>query len=165
VDEDVVAALSDAGAAVVGLPVDVQSDRAVLAERIAAAGDLSGVVLVTGAGDRVSDEVAVVVVLLRALGDTGTSAPLWVATRGAVAVGASDRAGDPVQAAVWGLGRVAALEHPQRWGGLIDLPEHVDARARTRLAAALAAGNGEDQWRFARPACSAADWSGRCRQL
>ena len=36
---------------------------------------------------------------------------------------------DPAQARVWGLGRVAALEHPDRWGGLVDLPETLDARA------------------------------------
>ena len=34
----------------------------------------------------------------------------------------------PRQARLWGLGRVAALEHPHRWGGLVDLP----ARARRR---------------------------------
>jgi acyl transferase domain-containing protein len=145
VDEDVVAALSDAGAAVVGLPVDAESDRAVLAERIATVGDVAGVVLVTGAEDRVSAELRTVVTLLRALDDAGADAPLWVVTRGAVAVGASDRAGDPVQAAVWGLGRVAALEYPQRWGGLIDLPERIDARAGTRLVGILAAGNDEDR--------------------
>ena len=54
------------------------------------------------------------------------------------AVGADPRRGgrrpggpgrsDPAQARVWGLGRVAALEHPDRWGGLVDLPR---ATART----------------------------------
>jgi NAD(P)-dependent dehydrogenase (short-subunit alcohol dehydrogenase family)/acyl carrier protein len=48
-----------------------------------------------------------------------------------------------MQAAVWGLGRVVALEHPDRWGGLIDLPEVVDARVLGRLAGVLC-GN-EDQ--------------------
>ena len=28
----------------------------------------------------------------------------------------------PVQAQCWGLGRAVALEHPERWGGLVDLP-------------------------------------------
>ncbi|PSJ24631.1 polyketide synthase, partial [Streptosporangium nondiastaticum] len=46
---------------------------------------------------------------------------------------------------VWGLGRVAALEHPQRWGGLIDLPETLDARTADRFAAVLAAPGDEDQ--------------------
>ncbi|MET8748189.1 SDR family NAD(P)-dependent oxidoreductase, partial [Streptomyces sp. NPDC004728] len=56
---------------------------------------------------------------------------------GAVSVGRSDGAVDAVQAQVWGLGRVAALEHPGRWGGLIDLPEALDERAVTRVCAAL----------------------------
>ncbi|TDV47976.1 type I polyketide synthase [Actinophytocola oryzae] len=59
--------------------------------------------------------------LVQALGDTGISAPLWCVTRGAVATGPDDRAPDPDRAAVWGLGRVVALEHPDRWGGLVDV--------------------------------------------
>ncbi|NGO74052.1 SDR family NAD(P)-dependent oxidoreductase, partial [Streptomyces boncukensis] len=50
----------------------------------------------------------------------------------------------PDQATVWGLGRVAALELPQRWGGLIDLPTHLDTRAGTRLTNILA-DSSEDQ--------------------
>ncbi|MGN9789470.1 SDR family NAD(P)-dependent oxidoreductase, partial [Nonomuraea sp. ZG12] len=38
----------------------------------------------------------------------------------------------------------AALEHPDRWGGLIDLPPVWDARTADRLVAVLA-GCGEDQ--------------------
>ena len=44
----------------------------------------------------------------------------------------------------WGLGRVAGLEQPDRWGGLIDLPPALDDRAATRLCEVLA-GCGEDQ--------------------
>ncbi|KOV74384.1 polyketide synthase, partial [Streptomyces sp. NRRL WC-3618] len=83
--------------------------------------------------------------LVQALGDADVTAPLWVATRGAVSVGASDATADADGAAVWGLGRVAALEHPERWGGLVDLPETADARAASRLAQVLAAASGEDQ--------------------
>ncbi|MFC3352379.1 acyltransferase domain-containing protein, partial [Streptomyces echinoruber] len=83
--------------------------------------------------------------LVQALGDAGLSAPLWVVTSGAVAVGAGGEAVvDPVQAAVWGLGRVAALEHPDRWGGLLDVPVRLDRRVLTRVAAVLASGS-EDQ--------------------
>ena len=52
----------------------------------------------------------------------GWTAPLWAVTRGAVAAAAGEVPACPVQAQVWGLGRVAALEHPGRWGGLADLP-------------------------------------------
>ncbi|MFC6500291.1 beta-ketoacyl reductase [Streptomyces plicatus] len=51
----------------------------------------------------------------------------------------------PLQAAVHGLGRVAALEHPQRWGGTVDLPVTLDGRTAERLAAVLADPEGEDQ--------------------
>ncbi|GAA3245961.1 hypothetical protein GCM10010532_090110 [Dactylosporangium siamense] len=45
----------------------------------------------------------------------GIDAPLWCVTR--------DAATDPAQRAVWGLGRIAALEHPGRWGGVVDIAE------------------------------------------
>ena len=70
--------------------------------------------------------------------------PVWALTRGAVATGRSDGVVDPDQALLWGLGRVAALEHPQRWGGLVDLPSVLDDRAAGRLVAVLADGT-EDQ--------------------
>ncbi|MFD0417102.1 type I polyketide synthase [Streptomyces sp. NPDC127108] len=88
-----------------------------------------------------------VLALLQALGDADVAAPLWAATSGAVTTGRSDRLTAPAQAPVWGMGRVAALEQPQLWGGLVDLPEHADERSRLRLADALAAAStsGEDQ--------------------
>ncbi|BBB02252.1 putative modular polyketide synthase [Actinacidiphila reveromycinica] len=82
--------------------------------------------------------------LVQALGDAGIGAPLWTVTRGAVAAGPDDHLTDPVQGLVWGLGRVVALEHPERWGGLVDLPVVLDRRAGGRLAGVLA-GCDEDQ--------------------
>ncbi|MYU20160.1 hypothetical protein GTZ78_58195, partial [Streptomyces sp. SID8361] len=38
-----------------------------------------------------------------------------------------------------------ALELPERWGGLVDLPESVDERVLGRLAGVLAGAGGEDQ--------------------
>ncbi|MBN0049330.1 SDR family NAD(P)-dependent oxidoreductase, partial [Streptomyces actuosus] len=84
-------------------------------------------------------------VLVQALGDAGVGGPLWVVTRGAVSVGGSDGPVDAVQAAVWGLGRVAGLEVSGRWGGLIDLPGVVDGRVVERVAVVLAGVGGEDQ--------------------
>ncbi|MEV5431931.1 type I polyketide synthase [Streptomyces sp. NPDC052701] len=83
--------------------------------------------------------------LAQALGDGGATAPVWWVTRGAVAAGhPADGPVDPEQAAVWGLGRVVALEHPDRLGGLVDLPARVDRRSVGRLAAVVASGT-EDQ--------------------
>ncbi|MFF1279003.1 type I polyketide synthase, partial [Streptomyces marokkonensis] len=71
---------------------------------------------------------------------------LWVLTQGAVGVGGADHVVSTEQSAVWGLGRVAALEHPDEWGGLIDLPTDVDDRVCARLTVALTRLQpGEDQ--------------------
>ncbi|MEV6979555.1 SDR family NAD(P)-dependent oxidoreductase, partial [Kitasatospora sp. NPDC093806] len=97
------------------------------------------------AAEGVAAGLAGTVQLAQALGDAGVTAPLWVATRGAVAVTAGEELLSAVQAQVWGLGRVAALEHPDRWGGLIDLPAVADDRAAALLAKVLTGGGGEDQ--------------------
>ncbi|CAM5541929.1 Polyketide synthase OS=Streptomyces antimycoticus OX=68175 GN=SANT12839_089610 PE=4 SV=1 [Streptomyces antimycoticus] len=89
--------------------------------------------------------LAAMVALVQGLGDAGAVAPLWCGTRGAVSVGRSDRLVSPVQAMVWGLGRIVGVEYPQRWGGAVDLPETMDARAVARLAGVLAGTEGEDQ--------------------
>ncbi|BBB02253.1 putative modular polyketide synthase [Actinacidiphila reveromycinica] len=82
--------------------------------------------------------------LVQALGDAGIGAPLWMVTSGAVAPAGTGAARHLVQAQTWGLGRVAGLEHPDRWGGLIDLPQEWDEAAAERFAFALA-GSGEDE--------------------
>ncbi|WP_435818954.1 type I polyketide synthase [Micromonospora chersina] len=88
---------------------------------------------------------AATVALFQALGDVGLSAPMWSVTSGAVSVGRAELLRSPTQAMVWGFGRVAALEQPQRWGGLVDLPEAVDDRCAGLLVAALTAAGEEDQ--------------------
>ena len=82
--------------------------------------------------------------LVQALGDAGADVPLWMITRGAVGVLPGEAPASPVQAQAWGLGRVAGLEHPGRWGGLIDLPPRLDGRGASRLGQLLA-GSREDQ--------------------
>ncbi|MFD8923458.1 type I polyketide synthase, partial [Streptomyces sp. NPDC059569] len=70
---------------------------------------LSGVVSLLGLADA---GVAATIGLLRALGDADVPAPLWCVTSGAVSVGADDVVAGFEQSMLWGLGRVAALEHP-----------------------------------------------------
>ncbi|WP_223243303.1 hypothetical protein, partial [Streptomyces sp. CBMA123] len=103
-------------------------------------GVLSLLALGRGAGP-----AAATLALVQALRDADVTAPLWCLTRGAVAVARTEAPTAPEQAAVWGLGRVAALEHPQQWGGAVDLPETPDQSAVRRLAAVLAGADGEDQ--------------------
>jgi NAD(P)-dependent dehydrogenase (short-subunit alcohol dehydrogenase family) len=51
-----------------------------------------------------------------------TASPrLWLVTRAAQDVSGQSSELAPAQASLWGLGRVIAHEHPEIWGGLIDL--------------------------------------------
>ncbi|MEU6085185.1 SDR family NAD(P)-dependent oxidoreductase, partial [Streptomyces sp. NPDC047108] len=143
-------ALTAGGAEVEWWTCDPRAERTELAARLEGVGPVAGVVsllaLSGGSGESglpwvVSGSVG----LVQALGDAGVAAPLWVVTRGAVAVGRSDGPVDAVQGAVWGLGRVAALEAPGRWGGLIDLPADLEGDAGRALAAVLAGVGDEDQ--------------------
>lgn len=48
---------------------------------------------------------------------------IWIVTRGAQAVDSASRDSLALQQApLWGMGRVIALEHPDLFGGLVDLP-------------------------------------------
>ncbi|MET9079394.1 type I polyketide synthase, partial [Streptomyces sp. NPDC004232] len=139
----------------IALPDDAAADRTALAGLLTAdedTGRVDGVLSLLALDTRdhpahpaVPVGLAATLALVQALGDQGIEAPLWCATRGAVAVGGADPAPDAAQALVWGLGRVAAMEHAERWGGLIDLPADLDARSATRLAAVLADPGQEDQ--------------------
>ncbi|MFJ5264999.1 type I polyketide synthase [Streptomyces sp. NPDC088387] len=150
-------ALEDRGADVRQL--DVHSgdvDRVKLAARIAeVAGEetgLSGVVGLWALDDGRHPEFPALttgalgsLTLLQALHDLDVQVPLWLLTQGAVAVTESERLTSPAQAQVWGWGRVAALEHPKLWGGLVDLPVAPDERALRLAVRALAVPAGEDQ--------------------
>ena len=78
----------------------------------------------------------------------GSAPTLWCVTRSAVFVetDAPNTPVSPVQTQLWGLGRVAALEHPDIWGGLIDLSLDADAAgAAETIYNEIAAPDGEDQ--------------------
>ncbi len=89
--------------------------------------------------------LAATVALVQALAEVGVEAPLWLLTRGAVSIASTERLRSPIQAQAWGLGLVVGLEHPQRWGGLVDLPETLEGRALDLVAGVLADAAGEDQ--------------------
>ena len=150
----VAAALREHGADVVELGPDGTSAR-VLAERISDAATgrfLAGVLSLAAldesqppADDGRSPALAPTLLLVEAVERAGIEAPVWVATRGAVGVGGGDPVTRPEQAQLWGLGRALAVEHPRCWGGLVDLPDRLDARAGRRLAGVLAGLHGEGE--------------------
>jgi acyl transferase domain-containing protein/acyl carrier protein len=137
---------------VVTLPLtEADLDPVVLANRITATltgTSVTGIVSLTGLACQLSDANAVPIglaltkALVQALGEVEATAtvPLWCLTRGAVTAQAGDPAPVPGQAAIWGFGRVVALEHPRRWGGLVDVAPDAPAE----LVAAVLTGT-EDQ--------------------
>ncbi|MFI9274395.1 type I polyketide synthase [Kitasatospora sp. NPDC052896] len=130
------------------------ADRAVLTGRLAGplAAPVDGVLSLLALDERphpahpvVPVGLALNLALVQALGDLAVRAPLWWATSGAVAVGPQDEPPCPEQQLSWGLGRVAALEYPRGWGGLLDLPAELDGPGADLLARQLAGAGDEDQ--------------------
>ncbi|WUJ40978.1 SDR family NAD(P)-dependent oxidoreductase [Streptomyces sp. NBC_00386] len=144
--EAIRAGLTQLGVALVPFAVGEDTDRDVLARAFAGAGheQADGILFAAAQGEAGADALQRLVLLLQALGDAGIEAPLWCLTSGAVSTGTTDLLTDPVSAQLWGLGRIVALEQPQRWGGLVDLPAELDSRALERLVGVLAQAD-EDQ--------------------
>ncbi|MER7707160.1 type I polyketide synthase, partial [Kitasatospora sp. NPDC097605] len=123
----------------------VGPDRARLAADLTAAGPVAGVVslLALRAGSHPEHPAlpwshAASVALAQALDDTGTPAPIWYLTSGAVSTGPSDPVTDPDRALVWGFGAILAVEQPDLHGGLLDLPAEPDGRVWRQAAALIA---------------------------
>ncbi|SDN50529.1 Acyl transferase domain-containing protein [Allokutzneria albata] len=121
------------------------TDRELLAKRLRdASGPFRGVLSLLALDQRwhvehrgLPNGLAATLALIQALGDAEIDAPLWLITSGIDQV--------PAQAAAWGLGRVAALEFSQRWGGMVDVPQNLDEAAVNRLGGVLAGHGDEDQ--------------------
>ncbi|MEW2236486.1 SDR family NAD(P)-dependent oxidoreductase, partial [Streptomyces sp. NPDC024062] len=133
--------LTDNGLRVDVLTVPDTADRAALADALTGRTSADGILYLPAP----ATPPAALAALVQALGDDGADAPLWCVTRDAVAHGPGATVTGFAQAALWGLGRVAALEHPDRWGGLVDLPAEAAPRTVARLAALLGDAGGEDQ--------------------
>ncbi|WUT65176.1 type I polyketide synthase [Streptomyces sp. NBC_00683] len=147
VAERCVRALTDAGAHVVTVRADAAGLRKRVAEACADGGEPAGVLsfaaLTAGEGTGGPVPPASVTSMLatvEALRHGGVRAPVWWITSGGIAVDDGETV-DTDQAQVWGLGRVAGLELPEMWGGLVDVG---DAASGERLAEVLAFGV-EDQ--------------------
>jgi acyl transferase domain-containing protein/acyl carrier protein len=150
-------ALTRNGAGVAPVTVDpVGTDRKRFAELVRdAGGRFAGVLSLLALADdphpthgSVPAGAAGTLALLQAVIDLGVESRIWAVTRGGVVTGYSgDATAAPGQGQVWGLGRVAALEHPRLWGGLVDLPDATatGGDTATRLAAALTGIAPEDQ--------------------
>jgi acyl transferase domain-containing protein/SAM-dependent methyltransferase/acyl carrier protein len=88
------------------------------------------------------------VLVLAAAVKSGGRVRLSVVTRGAQAASERDGSVAPTQAPVWGLGRVAALEHPGFFGSLIDLDPAGSRDEPRTLLDEISLSDGEDQVAF-----------------
>ncbi|MGH3806940.1 MAG: type I polyketide synthase, partial [Pseudonocardiaceae bacterium] len=148
IGQNVSRALADADGPAQVLELDAADpDRGGWAKTLDTFPGTTGIVslLALAEGDETSTNAVTTVVLAQALLDTGLDARLWALTQGAVGTGVDDPVQDPVQAQIWGAGRVIGLEHPDRWGGLIDLPVEPTEVIKRQLAAVVSGSAGEDQ--------------------
>ena len=77
----------------------------------------------------------------------GASLPkLWLVTRGAMAVGTESPA--LAQSSLWGLGKVVTDEHPEFWGGLLDLDPQVSNTDVISMVTEIGDAEGEDNLAF-----------------
>jgi acyl transferase domain-containing protein/acyl carrier protein len=81
-------------------------------------------------------------------GASSTSKPppkLFVVTRNAQPIEGGGRA-NPAHAILWGLGRTLALEHPEIWGGIVDVDETAPPELMVRyVLAEVGAADDDDQ--------------------
>nr|AAF26922.1 polyketide synthase [Sorangium cellulosum] len=162
VGEAVAAALSTRGLSCTVL--HASADASTVAEQVSEAAsrrnDWQGVLYLWGldavvdagaSADEVSEATrratAPVLGLVRFLSAAPHPPRFWVVTRGACTVGGEPEA-SLCQAALWGLARVAALEHPAAWGGLVDLDPQKSPTEIEPLVAELLSPDAEDQLAF-----------------
>jgi acyl transferase domain-containing protein len=93
--------------------------------------------------------------LTAALATMASPPRLFMLTRKAQPISEGDRA-NPAHAVLWGLGRTLALEHPDIWGGIINLDdsvsaEHTDSDDEKEDSATVPAGEFKDMWRTYEP--------------
>src|SRR5262249_406460 len=84
--------------------------------------------------------------LIRQMSDRSWQIPprLWLVTRGAQFVNDETQGLSPAQATMWGLGRVIREEHPEFWGGLIDIsPTDTSEESAKHLYAEISSPSGE----------------------
>jgi len=110
------------------LVVGPDESRAKLAERLGAATRTEPAAIVSTlglmsrdpAGSDLPASTDRTVTLVQALDDAAVGGPWWWLTHRAVST-TPEEAPDAARAQLWGLGLVVGLDHPDRWGGVLDL--------------------------------------------
>ncbi|MFD0026360.1 type I polyketide synthase [Streptomyces sp. NPDC058382] len=146
----ILAALIERGASPHVIEAVPGQSRADLAARLAAQPS-AGVLSLLALDDRtepghphLTRGLTATVALTQALADTPDAPRLWCATRSAVAALRSTELTAPEQSQLWGLGGGLALDHPDTWGGTVDLPAEPGPTDLHRLCDVLSGATGED---------------------
>jgi acyl transferase domain-containing protein/acyl carrier protein len=130
-----------------GASIERVHDDAAAARALAGTTHYRGMICAWGAGVRGAATQPLVSTLRALQAALRASRPprCWIVTRGAVAIRTGEPLTSPVGTAMWGLGRTLSLEHPEIWGGLVDLPGDALEGAGPAFVALLANGGEEDQ--------------------
>ncbi|MFG2409862.1 type I polyketide synthase [Streptomyces brevispora] len=146
----ILAALIERGASPYVIEAVPGQSRADLAARLAAQ-PAAGVLSLLALDDRpepahphLTRGLTATVTLVQALADTPDAPRLWCATQSAVATSRSTELTAPQQSQLWGLGGGLALDHPDTWGGTVDLPAEPGPADLHRLCDVLSGATGED---------------------
>ena len=84
--------------------------------------------------------------LLHAVRGAALRPRLWTVTAATQAVVDGDRVDAPASALAWGLGRSLSVEHPDLWGGLVDIEPGIEAdSAAHALMQEITQGGAEDK--------------------
>jgi acyl transferase domain-containing protein/acyl-CoA synthetase (AMP-forming)/AMP-acid ligase II/acyl carrier protein/alpha/beta superfamily hydrolase len=87
--------------------------------------------------------------LIQTLSKQAISSRLWLITREAQFVDFQKTNNLSVaQSPLWGLGKVIALEHPEYWGGIVDLSSNTDEQETALLIEEILNSDGEDYLAF-----------------
>ncbi len=83
--------------------------------------------------------------LLQALAQNSIIAPIWLATRGNQNIGSNIQSNAVASSCLWGLASAIAIEHPECWGGIVDLAIEPEAHEADSLLAVITNKNKEDR--------------------
>ena len=81
---------------------------------------------------------------VKALIKTNNVPQLWLVTRGTQSVQSKTEEVSVAASPLWGMGRVISLEHPQLWGGMVDLDPQTPASETETLLQLLADKNQQE---------------------
>ena len=83
--------------------------------------------------------------LLQALAQNSIIAPIWLATRGNQNISNNIQSNAVASSCLWGLASAIAIEHPECWGGIVDLAIEPEAHEVDSLLAVITNKNKEDR--------------------